>query len=524
MKTEIIHVNNQGKGISEALTEVEFAANRSGMGDRAARRLRLVAEEMLEMVRNITGEFEADFSAAIDDVKCELKLWADTAKFLGMDQSEDFTAESQAAAWHTEGVTGKLRGMMQSGFSNLRENEEELAEIGIRRADDAILKELGRPESEEAYVWTLESYGLSAFDALTLDNDESWAELGHSIIASLADDIRVYVFKDSIELTVIKNIREEKAAEGYAIAPEFDALRKVPVPKSRFQVRIVQVMYKHLEWKAPVNKGVRVDKSRIPSESSSEGSLHTLIYSSSKLSENEVAPCVLLLHGGAFLFPAMPYHYRLANIIAREVGCRVIMPMYELAPDFVPPIQQEEVFEVYCHILNHPTWYHIDPKRIAVIGDSAGGTLAAALSLMTRDRGVQMPVGQALCYPSLDARLTSDSMKRYRDVPVCNGDSIRAYYKLCRSDEYQGKEDYRSPVEAASLRDLPDAYVETAEFDALHDDGIAYAKRLKREGNRVILNETKGTVHAFDMAEKSSILRDAMDKRIAFLRQVLNMN
>ena len=516
MKTGTIHVNNRGEGIAEALTEVEFAANRSGMGDRAARRLRLIAEEMLEMVHNITGEFEADFSAAIDDARCELKLWADTTKFFGRDAS----IKNESEAWHTQGVSGKLRGMMQGGFSNLQENEEELAQIGIRRADAGILKELGRSGSEEAYVWTLESYGLSAFDAMTMDNDESWAELGRSIIASLADDIRVYVFKDSIELTVLKDLKEQKAGE-YAISPEFDALRMVPVPMNRFQVRIVQVMYKHLEWKAPVSKGVRVDKSRIPSESSSEGSLHTLIYSSSMLAEDEAAPCVLLVHGGAFLFPAMPYHYRLANTIAREVGCRVIMPMYELAPDFVPPLQQEEIFEVYCHILDHPTWYHIDPERIAVIGDSAGGTLAAALALMTRDRGVRMPVGQALCYPSLDKRLSSDSMKQYRDVPVCNGDSIRVYYKLCRSDQYRGNDDYRSPVEAASLKGLPDAYVETAEFDALHDDGIAYARHLKREGCNVVLNETKGTVHAFDMAEKSSILRAAMDKRVAFLKRVL---
>lgn len=517
MKTETIHINNQGDGIAEALTEVEFAANRSGMGDRTAQRVRLIAEEMMEMVDNITGTFEADFSAAIDDAKCELKLWANKGKSDGI-ASQD---ASGLTALHSEGVTGKLRSLLQSRFSDLRENEEELEAIGIRRADASLLREAGHPESEDAYVWTMEAYGLSAFDALTLDNDENWAELGHSIIASLSDDICVYIFQDKVELTVIKENKEETATEGYTISPEFDALRRVPVPKSRFQVRIAQRMYKPLAWKAPVSKGVRVEKTRIPSDSSAEGSLHTLIYSSAKLAEEEVAPCVLLLHGGAFLFPALPYHYRLANMIAREIGCRVIMPMYDLAPDVVPPSQQEEAFEVYCHVLKHPTWYHINPEKMAVIGDSAGGTLTAALTLMARDRNVQQPKGQALLYPSLDARLSSDSMKRYRDVPVCNGDAIRAYYKLCRSDEYKGNNDYRSPVEAASLKGLPDAYVETAEFDALHDDGVAYARRLKREGNNVILNETKGTVHAFDMAKDSSILRGVMERRIAFLKQVL---
>ena len=513
MKTETIHVNNKGEGIAEALTEVEFAANRSGMGDRAARKLRLIAEEMMEMVDNITGSFEADFSAEIDDKRCEMKLWKK--------HSDESVLEDGLSALHSEGVTGKLRSLLQSRFSDLKEREEELEAIGIRRVDAGLLEESGHSESENAYLWTMESYGLSAFDAMTTDDDDNWAELGHSIIASLSDDIRIYVFEDKVELTVIKELEEKSSDKGYAIRPEFDVLRQVPVPKSRFQVRIVQRMYKPLEWKAPVSKGVKVEKSRIPSDSSAEGSLHTLIYSSAKLTADEAAPCVLLLHGGAFLFPAMPYHYRLANTIAREIKCRVIMPMYDLAPDFVPPCQQEEAFEVYCHILNHPTWYHVDPERIAVIGDSAGGTLTAALMLMLRDRKVQLPLGQALLYPSLDARLTSDSMKKYRDVPVCNGDSIRIYYKLCRSDEYKGNNDYRSPVEATSLKGLPDAYVETAEFDALHDDGIAYAKRLKWEGNKVILNETKGTVHAFDMAKNSSVLQHTMAQRIAFLKEVL---
>ena len=309
-----------------------------------------------------------------------------------------------------------------------------------------------------------------------------------------------------------------------AIDPEFEILKRVPVPKDRFAVRIVQRLWRNLPNKQLQKTEVQVNEIQIPSPSAPGRFVRTLCYADKDVKEGETLPCVLLLHGGAFLFPAFPYHYRLAKQIVQRIRCRVIMPMYDLAPDFVPPLQQEEVFECYQHILFAADYYSIDPGRIAVIGDSAGGTLTAALTLMARDRNVPMPIAQELFYPSLDRRLESDSMKRYRDVPVCNGDSIQKYYKMCRSDEYVGNPDYISPVEAESLEGLPEAYVETAEFDALHDDGIAYAKRLKEAGCRVVLNETKGTVHGFDIVKSSRILARVIDQRIAFLQKVLSQD
>ena len=518
MRTSQMHITSQGAGIAEALTEVEFAANRSGIGDRQAMRIRLIAEEMMEMVRSVSRDFEAEFSAQLDGSVCELKLLSDTTR-------DGAASHDVVSLFHrSAGVTGKIRSLMQSPFSELQKNEELLGEFGIRKVEPELFDGMMPEDAENAYVWTLESYGLSAFDALIADDDENWVEIARSIIANLADDFQMYIYEDRLELTVLKDIGEDepkRGADSYAIAPEFEALWKVPVPKSRFQVRIVQLMYRHLEWRAPVSRRNQVERTRIPAASSKDESLHALVYSPAEMAEDQTAPCVLFLHGGAFLFPAMPYHYRLANTIAKRISCRVIMPMYDLAPDTVPPQQQEEIFEAYCHLLKHSTWYHIDPDNIVVIGDSAGGTLAAALCLMARERGVTMPVGQALFYPSLDRRLASDSMKRYTDVPVCNGDSIRSYYKLCRSDEYEGNPDYISPVEAQDVSGLPRAYIETAEFDALHDDGIAYARRLRQAGNPVILNETRGTVHAFDMAKKSRILRKAMEQRIAFIRDVL---
>ena len=314
-------------------------------------------------------------------------------------------------------------------------------------------------------------------------------------------------------------MKQEK--EPYAISPEFGWLKRFPIPKTRLQILAVQLFLSRTADRQRSDERVRVIKTEIASKAAPGGTIPTLIYSDKKAGEEETLPCVLFLHGGAFLLPAFPYHFRLSRRIAEKVHCRVVLPLYHLAPEYVPPLQQEEAFEVYTTLLAQPDVYRIDTGRIAVIGDSAGGTLTAALTLMARERNVPQPRAQALFYPSLDDKLESASMKQYTDVPVINATAIREYYKLCRHDEYRGNRDYISPVDAASLEGLPEAYVETAEFDALHDDGIRYARRLKEAGVPVTLNETKGTVHAFDMAGRGQILSKTIARRIRFLQKVL---
>ena len=117
--------------------------------------------------------------------------------------------------------------------------------------------------------------------------------------------------------------------------------------------------------------------------------------------------------------------------------------------------------------------------------------------------------------------LLPNYLEKYPDVPVVNAEAIRAYKKIMNADKEEGAKYYLSPAEASSLSDLPPAYIEPAEFDALHDEGVAYAEALKRCGNEVILNETKGTVHSFDMAKDSKVLAAAMERRIGFLNKVL---
>ncbi len=516
MKTDIIHISENGEGVSEALHALEETGLMQGFDTREARRLRLLTEETLELVAGITGHMDAEFCADIRDDEWEIRL---TAKPTPTSIKKAGLLSLYYAPY---GLANKIAVLFETPFENLVKNEEAIREIGIRRVDEALVREMGR--SGDGFVWTLDSYELSVFDSRSEKKDENWDEINRSIIASLSDEVRIFVFPENAELVILKHFERDQSGKPreYAIHPDFEELKHIPVPKSRFQVRIVQMMYRGLMQRENSTDAYTVKKETISSERSPKGRINTLIYSSAGLKEDETAPCLLLIHGGAFLFPAMPYHYRFARMVAGRLRCRVIMPMYHLAPDQVPPLQQDEVLATYISLIKEPDRYHIDQKKIIVAGDSAGGTLAAALCLMIRDHKLKKPAAQALFYPSLDVRLRSESMKKYPDVPVCNGDSIRAYYKLCRPEEYYGSNDYRSPLEAESLTGLPEAFIETAEFDALHDDGIAYAKRLKDAGIDVTLNETKGTVHAFEMAKNSSITKEALEKRLAFFDKVFS--
>lgn len=510
MKTDTIHIKENGEGVSKALLAIEQAGIRQGFDARDARCLRLLSEETLELVAGITGHMDAEFLADIRDDEWEIRL---TAKPTTASVKK---AGLVALYMDPNGIANKIAVLFESSFEDLIKNEEAVNKIGIRRVDENMMKEMGR--TGDGFVWTLDSYEISLFDSRSDKKDENWDEINRSIIASLSDEVRIFVFPENVELVILKHFERthsEKTAK-YDIHPDFEVLKRIPVAKSLFQVRIVQLIYRRLVQKERSGEGYSVKTEFIPSQCSPEGRIRTLIYSSSRLSDEENAPCLLLIHGGAFLFPALPYHYRFARMVAKKLACRVIMPMYHLAPDYVPPLQQKEILNTYVSLLKDPSRYKIDPERIIVAGDSAGGTLAAALCLMVRDKKIRRPLAEALFYPSLDVRLQSDSMKKFPDVPVCNGDSIRAYYKMCQPEKYNEKNDYRSPLEAASLEGLPETFMETAEFDALHDDGIAYAKRLKEAGINVTLNETKGTVHAFEMAENSSITREALNKRLDF--------
>lgn len=234
------------------------------------------------------------------------------------------------------------------------------------------------------------------------------------------------------------------------------------------------------------------------------------------------APCLIYLHGGGFVLEAAGYHYRNAMRYSKEVGCKVIFPQYRLAPKNPHPVFFEDCYASLCWVYDNANTLGIDTSHIGIGGDSAGSTLSVGVCLMAQER--QHPVKfrfQMLPYPFLDARNISDSCKRFTDTPMWNSSLSDRIGPMTNVDKSNPNYIWYSPVEAENFEDMPPAYIETAEFDCLHDDGILYAKLLRKAGISVTLNETKGTMHGFDIAEKAPTTLSVMEQRIAFMKRMI---
>ncbi len=475
-------------------------------------RLRLLAEETVEMLCMMGNSMPGSFGIDGDSSRCALRF-----KF-------DSTAgrDSEGPLRNVKGVSGKISYLLRCSYGSLEKADGIAEEIGVRKARREDLEELGAAENDAAYIWSIDAYNFSSFDKFEEDDNEDWMEISRSIIANLVDDVRIFIFENRKEASIYISFEKGGEQVSAGISPEFEALAKVPVAKNKFQIKLVQLLYNRLPEKQVSTDELEIKKLKISIPSAPKGKLTVLEYARKGLDPDEDAPCVLFLHGGAFVFPALPYHFRLAETVAKRAACRLFLVIHDLGPKYMPPLQNRETLDVYKHLLSEAKAYHINPERIVVMGDSSGGTQAAALTLFARELGLQAPVAQVLLYPSVDDRKDSESMRKYTDVPVINGDAIRFYQELLAPDPEDRRKYYLSPAEVEDLSGLPEAYVETAEFDALHDEGLAYAKQLKAAGNLVTLNETRGTVHAFDMAKGSAILAGTMDKRLAFINRVIH--
>ncbi len=243
-------------------------------------------------------------------------------------------------------------------------------------------------------------------------------------------------------------------------------------------------------------------------------------YVISPKSLSEKSPCLVNFHGGGFVFEGAFHHYRLAMMYAKMAGCRVIFVRYRLGPKWKLPVPMEDCCSALCWTYENAERLGIDKNNIAVGGDSAGGTLSAAVCLMNRDREYGIPIRfQLLVYPFLDMRNSSPSAQKYTDTPMWNS-ALTEKVKPMLMPDGEVNRSYISPAESESLSALPPAYIETAEFDCLHDDGILYAESLRKEGIEVELFETKGTMHGYDIALKSPMAVKAVKKRTDFMKRM----
>jgi len=210
---------------------------------------------------------------------------------------------------------------------------------------------------------------------------------------------------------------------------------------------------------------------------------------------------VLYIHGGGWVFGNHDTHDRLIRALAAEAQAAVVFPIYSLSPEARYPTAIEECYAVLKWLATSGAAIGLDPRRLAVAGDSVGGNMAAAVTLMSKERGGPPIRLQLLFYPVTDAAFDTGSYLQFAEGYHLRRDAMMWFWDQYTANPGERAEITASPLRASleQLRHLPPALVITAEADVLRDEGEAYANRLRAAGVRVTGVRFQGTIHDFVM-------------------------
>jgi acetyl esterase len=233
-------------------------------------------------------------------------------------------------------------------------------------------------------------------------------------------------------------------------------------------------------------------------------------------------PVIVYFHGGGWTIGSLETHDNSCRALTNAVDCVVVSVDYRLAPEHKFPAAVDDALAATQWAAEHAVELGGDPARVAVAGDSAGGNLAAVVSIAARDQGGPPLVFQLLVYPATDAERDSVSMRENATGYFLERESMRWFNTQYLRDE-RDEDDWRfSPLRAESLVGLPPAFVLTAEFDPLRDQGEAYARRLEDAGVPVELRRYDGVFHGFfGMRDLMEPAQQAWDDVSKALREAL---
>lgn len=244
-------------------------------------------------------------------------------------------------------------------------------------------------------------------------------------------------------------------------------------------------------------------------------------------STEQASAGVLYIHGGGFAVGNLETEHGNAISLCRDLGIVMVSVDYRLAPEHPYPAGLEDCYATLCWMGQECESLQVDPHRIAVFGQSAGGGLAASLALLAKERGGPDICFQFLGIPEVDDRLNTVSMKEFDDTPMWHRPNAVLSWKFYLAEQYGPDE---VPITAAparasveQLRDLPPACVTTMEFDPLRDEGIEYALKLLRAGVSVELHSYPGTFHGSSMVPTAEISRREQTDTRAVLHRALNL-
>jgi acetyl esterase len=233
-------------------------------------------------------------------------------------------------------------------------------------------------------------------------------------------------------------------------------------------------------------------------------------------------PLLLWFHGGGWVTGNLDTHDQVCRLLCDEVGAAVVSVDYRLAPEAKFPAAADDCTAAYAWALAHASEIGVDPGRVAIGGDSAGGNLAAVVALDARGRGLPQPALQLLVYPVTDHDLESPSMVENATGYFLEADGMRWFYGHYARTSADYDDVRFSPMRAADHSGLARAVVVTAEYDPLRDQGEAYGAKLQAAGVPTEVVRADGLIHGFfGMHAFMPPGKQAWDVSVAALRDAL---
>jgi len=231
-------------------------------------------------------------------------------------------------------------------------------------------------------------------------------------------------------------------------------------------------------------------------------------------------PLLVFFHGGGFVFCDLDSHDALARSLCNEADAVVVSVDYRLAPEAKFPAAPEDCYFATCWAVENAASIGADGRRVAVVGDSAGGNLAAVVALLTKQRGGPALAHQFLIYPVTARDFTTGSYEDNADGYFLTRDMMQWFWHHYLEREEDATSPLASPLLAEDLSGLAPATVVTAEFDPLRDEGEAYARRLEEAGVPTRQVRYDGVIHGFvSMYELIDKGRDAIELGCGRLRE-----
>jgi acetyl esterase len=212
-------------------------------------------------------------------------------------------------------------------------------------------------------------------------------------------------------------------------------------------------------------------------------------------------PALIYYHGGGFVIGNLETHDSTCRRLANKSQCQVIAIDYRLAPEHPFPAAVEDALAAFRHIANNAHAFGADPARLAVGGDSAGGNLAAVVCQQQKLAGGPMPAFQMLIYPATDSLNQSASRRDFAEGYFLTAAMMKWFFDFYTPQGRPGSADLAdirvSPLLAEDFAGLPPAFVLTAGYDPLRDEGKAYAEKMLAAGVKVTYANYPGTIHGF---------------------------